>query len=474
MSENCSVMGEKRAGVIGLGVSGKKISQALLKLRYHPIAFEKKRKEEFLQKEENIRFFEENKDKMEFVFDYKTEDIIKRKEEFEFVVLSSGIKHDELAKNGINFISELDFVSQNLPENSKVILITGTKGKGSIALITSKILKKLGLNHFVGGNIGEVEGKVSTLSDSILSDEAKKTGIFLFEVSSFQLRSSAKIHPYTLAISCIEKDHLDYHPSFFDYFFSKIKLSTQSEFVVYSEKFAPLSRKYEVSKVIPSHIASFEKIFDVEWREKKIVIKESKNRREIELDSEGFEIDGIELEGAKSNAICAVGILTTLINPEDLKKIKIENIQKKFSFEILGKVKVEGKDVIVINDSKSTNLISLKNAISSLKGRKIVLIAGGRVKGFSFSEIKDFLSEAEVFLIGEAKEEIAKDLGKGTICKNLEDAFRKSIEFIKKSSEKEFFLLFSPGCASFPDFESAEHRGKEFERIFRDFKETNK
>lgn len=467
-------MGEKKAGVIGLGVSGKKISEALLKLKYHPIAFEKKRKEEFFKKEENIRFFEENKDKIEFVFDYKKEDIIKRKKEIDFFVLSSGVKHEEFAKNEINFISELDFVYQNLPKNSKVILITGTKGKGSTTLMTSKILKKLRLNHFVGGNIGEVEGKISTLSDSILSDDLNKVGIFLFEVSSFQLRSSSRTHPYTLAISCIEKDHLDYHPSFFDYFFSKIKLSTQSEFIVYSEKFAPLSRKYEVSKVISSSIVSFEKIFDVEWREEKIAIKERKNGREIELDVDGFEIDGIELEGAKSNALCAVGILTTIVNPEDLKKIKIESIQKKFSFEILGKVNVEGKEIIVINDSKSTNLISLKNAILSLKGRKIVLIAGGRVKGFSFSEIKDVLSETEVFLIGEAKEEIAKDLGKGTICQNLEDAFRKSIEFIKKSSEKEFFLLFSPGCASFPDFESAEHRGKEFERIFKDFKETNK
>jgi UDP-N-acetylmuramoylalanine--D-glutamate ligase len=467
-------MGEKKAGVIGLGVSGKKISEALLKLKYHPIAFEKKRKEEFFKKEENIRFFEENKDKIEFVFDYKKEDIIKRKKEIDFFVLSSGVKHEEFAKNEINFISELDFVYQNLPKNSKVILITGTKGKGSTTLMTSKILKKLRLNHFVGGNIGEVEGKISTLSDSILSDDLNKVGIFLFEVSSFQLRSSSRTHPYTLAISCIEKDHLDYHPSFFDYFFSKIKLSTQSEFIVYSEKFAPLSRKYEVSKVISSSIVSFEKILDVEWREEKIAIKERKNGREIELDVDGFEIDGIELEGAKSNALCAVGILTTIVNPEDLKKIKIESIQKKFSFEILGKVNVEGKEIIVINDSKSTNLISLKNAILSLKGRKIVLIAGGRVKGFSFSEIKDVLSETEVFLIGEAKEEIAKDLGKGTICQNLEDAFRKSIEFIKKSSEKEFFLLFSPGCASFPDFESAEHRGKEFERIFKDFKETNK
>ncbi len=467
-------MGEKKAGVIGLGVSGKKISEALLKLKYHPIAFEKKRKEEFFKKEENIRFFEENKDKIEFVFDYKEEDIIKRKKEIDFFVLSSGVKHEEFAKNEINFISELDFVYQNLPKNSKVILITGTKGKGSTTLMTSKILKKLRLNHFVGGNIGEVEGKISTLSDSILSDDLNKVGIFLFEVSSFQLRSSSRTHPYTLAISCIEKDHLDYHPSFFDYFFSKIKLSTQSEFIVYSEKFAPLSRKYEVSKVISSSIVSFEKILDVEWREEKIAIKERKNGREIELDVDGFEIDGIELEGAKSNALCAVGILTTIVNPEDLKKIKIESIQKKFSFEILGKVNVEGKEIIVINDSKSTNLISLKNAILSLKGRKIVLIAGGRVKGFSFSEIKDVLSETEVFLIGEAKEEIAKDLGKGTICQNLEDAFRKSIEFIKKSSEKEFFLLFSPGCASFPDFESAEHRGKEFERIFKDFKETNK
>jgi UDP-N-acetylmuramoylalanine--D-glutamate ligase len=247
LPENQKKKRKKGVGVIGLGVSGKNLFSALIELGYTPVVFEKKSKEEYLNDPKNQEFFERfvEKEKIEIVFNYQEDDIKKRARDLDFFVLSSGIKHDLFAKLGVNFKSELDFVFENLPSNSKIILVTGTKGKGSTTEITSQILRSCKIPHFVGGNIGKVEGKTSTLADAIFS----KVDLFVFEISSFQLRSSRKVLPYCLSITCITRDHFDFHPSFFDYFHSKIKFAEKSKFLVYSENFKELSTKYEVAKV---------------------------------------------------------------------------------------------------------------------------------------------------------------------------------------------------------------------------------
>jgi UDP-N-acetylmuramoylalanine--D-glutamate ligase len=495
LHENQKNKRKKEVGVIGLGVSGKNLVSALIELGYTPVAFEKKSKEEFLNDPKNQEFFErfaEKEKKIEIVFNYQEDYIKKRARDLDFFVLSSGIKHDLFAKLGVNFKSELDFVFENLPSNSKIILITGTKGKGSTTEITSQILRSCKIPHFVGGNIGKVEGKTSTLADAIFS----KVGLFVFEISSFQLRSSRKVLPYCLSITCITKDHSDFHPSFFDYFHSKIKFAERSKFLVYSENFKELPTKYEVAKV-ENYDCIFTKIYTLEWMQKNygsenqaITIKDENGKEIVNFDlkeildfaekDKGEKID----EAFKSNLLCALGNVLTLIKPqkllENIKQSKIPYLKRKFCFEYLGKINIKGKTVHFINDSKSTNPTSLKNAIQSVKEGKIILIAGGRKKGLSFSDVGDLIKDKVkmTFLIGEAKYEIAEEIKDKVknflICENLDQAVQKAVEFIeneKVESEKEYVILFSPGCASFPDFNSAEHRGEAFDRIFHKVKQ---
>jgi UDP-N-acetylmuramoylalanine--D-glutamate ligase len=492
LPENQKKKRKKWVGVIGLGVSGKNLVSALLELGYTPVVFEKKSKEEFLNDPKNQEFFERfvEKEKIEVVFNYQEDDIKKRARDLDFFVLSSGIKHDLFAKLGVNFKSELDFVFENLPSNSKIILITGTKGKGSTTEITSQILRSCKIPHFVGGNIGKVEGKTSTLADAIFS----KVGLFVFEISSFQLRSSRKVLPYCLSITCITRDHFDFHPSFFDYFHSKIKFAEKSKFLVYSENFKELSTKYEVAKV-ENYDCIFTRIYTLEWIQKNygsenhaITIKGENGKEIMNFDLKEILDFGEKDERAKtdesfkSNLLCALGTVLTLIEPqklsENIKQNKIPYLKRKFCFEYLGKINIEGKTVHFINDSKSTNPTSLKNAILSVKEGKIILIAGGRKKGVSFSDVGDLIKDKVkmTFLIGEAKYEIAEEIKDKVknflICENLDQAVQKAVEFIENEKENnEYTILFSPGCASFPDFNSAEHRGEVFEKIFHKIKQ---
>ena len=119
------------------------------------------------------------------------------------------------------------------------------------------------------------------------------------------------------------------------------------------------------------------------------------------------------------------------------------------------------------NDSKATNVSATCAALESFK--KVFLIAGGSKKGTNFSELVNYSERVcEAYLIGETAQEIKKVLKnycKIFICKDLEEAVKKSYEK-SLNSKKNYPILLSPACASFDKYENYEKRGKHFKNIF--------
>src|SRR4030095_2921425 len=111
---------------------------------------------------------------------------------------------------------------------------------------------------------------------------------------------------------------------------------------------------------------------------------------------------------------------------------------------------VEG--IEFVNDSKATNVDSLKVALLSFD-RKVVLIAGGRDKGQDFRPLADAVHRAvtHLVLIGEGAPRI-EEAWRGvpvTRAASLADAVDHAFEEARKSGAP---VLFSPGCASFDMF----------------------
>ena len=118
-----------------------------------------------------------------------------------------------------------------------------------------------------------------------------------------------------------------------------------------------------------------------------------------------------------------------------------------------------------INDSKGTNVDAAIASISSLK-KKIILLAGGQSKGGNFEQFAEAIKNKvkRAYLFGEDAKIIGNELNKFVpvvFVDNLEDAVISA----KKSSSPGDVILLSPACASFDQFDSFIHRGKEFERI---------
>ena len=117
-----------------------------------------------------------------------------------------------------------------------------------------------------------------------------------------------------------------------------------------------------------------------------------------------------------------------------------------------------------VNDSKATNLDAMEKAICSVSG-PLVLIAGGKDKGFEFAPIEPLVRERVSFaiLIGEMKERIARDWSLTPCCtsESLEDAV--ALAAVKATPGGT--VLFSPGTSSFDMFRDYIERGEMFRRL---------
>jgi UDP-N-acetylmuramoylalanine--D-glutamate ligase len=117
-----------------------------------------------------------------------------------------------------------------------------------------------------------------------------------------------------------------------------------------------------------------------------------------------------------------------------------------------------------INDSKATNLDAMEQAIRSVEG-PLILIAGGKDKGFEFAPIASLVREHVelAILIGEMRHRIAHDW-EGTpsfIVGSLEEAVTLAAEKGRKGTT----VLFSPGTSSFDMFRDYIQRGETYRRL---------
>jgi UDP-N-acetylmuramoylalanine--D-glutamate ligase len=122
-----------------------------------------------------------------------------------------------------------------------------------------------------------------------------------------------------------------------------------------------------------------------------------------------------------------------------------------------------------INDSKATNLDAMEMAIRS-QDSPIILIAGGKDKGFEFDAISSLIRERvrAAVLIGEMKDRIAKSWA-GVDCRKapgLEEAVALAGELAVAGD----VVLFSPGTSSFDMFRNYGERGNLFKTQARQLK----
>jgi len=426
----------KRACVIGIKRAGISATHLLNKLGYKVFVSDIKRIDTKIKKilPREI-FFEE---------EINSEKILMN----EIVIASPGVSEKEriikrIREKNVPLIDELELGYRFI--NGKIIAITGTNGKSTVAKWIYECLK--GENTYLAGNIGVP-----------LTSFAFRNGTFVVETSSFQLKRIKFFKPNIAIILNIDKDHFDWHLNFEDYVDSKLNIFKNQK----EEDFLIIEDGLELKNLPKSKILRVSMEREVEGiflRDKKIVLNFEKKFEEIEMN---FPLKG------KFNVKNGLFVLLTLkILGKNLKEIKekFENFKGlPHRLEYIG----EKDGIKVFNDSKSTNPHSVKNAIESFD-EKIVLIMGGLNKGLSFKEIKNLIKEKckGVVLFGKSKFEILKDIENESIRIEISESVYDALKIAFKIAEKKDVIVFSPGCASFDMYKNYEERGEDFKNAFK-------
>jgi UDP-N-acetylmuramoylalanine--D-glutamate ligase len=355
---------------------------------------------------------------------------------------------DAAAKKGVKILSEIELAYLFL--KGKIVGITGTNGKSTTATMAHKILKEGGHQAFLAGNIGTP--LINFVENSLDSH------VYVTEVSSFQLKYIEQFRAAVSVFLNVSPDHLDWHPSFDDYYESKKKLLfTQGDNdTTILNKDDPLI--WSLKEEGKPRVVAFSRKTEVErgcfLRDEWLILKDSREEKlmktsEIPL----FGIHNLENVMASTLVGHTMGIPAARIR---------ESIKGFHGLEHrLEKVATIG-EIEFYNDSKATNVNASLKSIQSFD-QKIILVLGGRDKGGDFKKLRDPVGEKvkKVILIGEARDRIRKAL-EGSVPMETVSSVREAVRLGYAEAKAGEVVLLAPACTSFDMFQNFEERGTVF------------
>ncbi len=429
----------KRVAILGYGVSGKAAYRALQTQGCDIYVFDEGLKKSNIDKS----FF--GKDAKKF-YDF----------EFDEIVVSPGIKKSHpfivyaLNKN-IPVISELElgFRLSKCP----VVAITGTNGKTTTVSLIEKIMKANNKKAVACGNYGY------PITQAVLEND--NLDYLIVEASSYQLEFIDTFKPFIASILNIGFDHLKWHGSLDEYKKTKLNIFKNQDKDCFFIKNSEDDYSYNGKATLLEFSRNRENSDCFLGIDKVVVNYKSKDI-----------IKNVRLFGYGNAENIAVSMLVSRIcnlNGKITKEVveKMENLPHRLEF--IGEI----DGVKYYNDSKSTNIDSVVNALNSFEGNNIVLILGGKYKGESFSKIVDLLKEKTraVVVYGEDKKYLMNDLEKlipiPLPAVNIKGAVVAAFEVAAKGD----IVLFSPGGASCKPYKNFEERGEAFKKEFEAYKD---
>ena len=363
---------------------------------------------------------------------------------YDRAILSPGIDPavplvQNFIRRRIDMIGELELAYEFC--KCPVVAITGTNGKTTTTQLVERMFNGCGVRTLACGNI----------SPAFAATVRKSSGLDMMtlEVSSFQLEQIRTFRPRIAVWLNLSANHLDRYKSMEEYRAAKLNIfnnQTEEDFAVVNlrESLPPLkARKITFSAYEAG--GDFELKDDIILHHGGPVLKMSETKLRGLHNAENLM------------AAMAVGHAHGLGHAQMAEAVRTYTaLPHRCEF-----VRRFG-EVDYINDSKSTNLDSLEKALMS-ETRPIVLIAGGKDKGFEFDSLAKLVGSKahHAILIGQMSERIAASWEAEVPCEKAE-SLSHAVQLARKHARAGDVVLFSPGTSSFDMFKSYEDRGNQF------------
>lgn len=323
-------------------------------------------------------------------------------EEFSLMVKNPGIpySHPLVAKAqemGIPVITEVELAYE--VAECPIIGITGTNGKTTTTTMTGLLL-----NAGADQGIARLAGNIGYPASGV-AQEAKSEDKIVMELSSFQLMGITDFRPHIAVITNIYEAHIDYHGTRKEYVKAKWNLQknmTEKDYLILNWNQSELQELAQRTKARVLPFSTKEVLEDGVYADDySIYYKKEKIMEISEL--------GVPGKHNVENALAAISVAK-------LYGISNEAIRETLHFfhgvphrtQYVGEI--QGRKFY--NDSKATNILATKMALSGFETSKVVLLAGGLDRGNTFDELIPSLKGIKAMVVfGQTKEKLM-DAGK--------------------------------------------------------------
>ncbi len=374
---------------------------------------------------------------------------------FDYVIKNPGITYEHKCilyanKLNISVVNEMEVAYNLLPDDVKIIGITGSNGKTTTTTLTYELIKETGKRVHIGGNIG--------IPFSAILSNIQKSDIVVLEISAQQLHDFKNFRPNIAMITNLTETHLDFFKTYENYI--KHKLMIFNNCKEDDVAIINMNDKDIVGNIKPK------KIYFSSNVKGDIYIHNSSIYYNDELI---INLNDIRVKGNHNyeNIMCSIiaskqfGVTNEMIK-EVLKRFS--GVEHRLEYV----KKINGREFY--NDSKSTNVISTQVALSSFD-KPIILLLGGLDRGHSFDELESHLKNVRgIISFGETRERIKRFATKINIdCVALEK-LPDAVKAAYNLSEDGDVVLLSPACASWDQYADFETRGMDFKTAVENLK----
>lgn len=364
---------------------------------------------------------------------------------FGLIVKSPGVSlykpiFDAARAAHIPVTSNLNLWADQYRKRTKVIAITGTKGKTTTATLVHAMLTHSGIDAGLAGNVGTAP-----------LDIADKHKVVVFELSSYQT-ADMDFAPDIIGLTNLSPEHVDWHGSVERYYTDKLNLLDRKG-------------KFAVAISMQAHA------------QPRVEAAINNNTRRIMV-LNPLQTDALEdavrtsaLKGAHNLANANLAARLALAAGANLDGILAAIAEFKPLPHRLEEHRFGQQ--LFINDSISTTPEATKAALNAYQGNRIGLIAGGHERQQDYSSLVSQLVENGVTLliclpVTGARLATAAAAACPSIAVHRADNLDAAMRFAHAERKHFDTLILSPGAPSYNQFKNFEERGAAFVTLARD------
>lgn len=379
-------------------------------------------------------------------------------------------------------IGEVEFAWRESRSESRWVAVTGTNGKTTTAALTAHLLSEAGVRARAVGNIGD------TCLEAVAADDVD---VYVAEVSSYQLASTARFAPNAAALLNITPDHLHWHRTFEAYRDAKLRLfanlgTVEGAVAVLAATDETVRgevrrlRALDASKRGFAYVPVGTKVglsgdMRAACGSENAAFVDGRGGLHVALEGTDYLLGNasdLQVKGAHNvgNALFAAACALALgAEPACIRAALRTFAPLEHRVEPCGEV----AGVFFVNDSKATNVDAAVHALASFEPAHLVVLLGGDDKRTDLADLVKSAHEharaavcfgaararfASAFVAARAEAPADFQVEEAA---GLAEAFERAVDLARPGDT----VLLSPACASFDEFSSFADRGVAFKGL---------